>query len=261
MSETHHPCLCCGYRTFAYPTGGSMDMCPVCGWEDIYGLADCEGAREFALADHQRLYLTTGIGNENFHGEVRPPLPEEARSIHWASFDELRLRVIQDIETAFHDVRRDGGVTLHQLDLVDGPCVPDPVELKEAARKDPEQAWQDIPAEKLSRFAESLSLFFLDDPGVLFHLPAFMRHALTSSHPAINEAGIESLLGFLAGGPDYHVWKNAFARFSSEQNSATASFVFLIATYGDGFQAARAIKGLRKGWQSFVPDFLKLAIL
>ena len=236
-----------------------MQLCPVCFWEDAPGEAPYNGSNEVSLVQAQRHYLIHGACEARFEGETRAPLPEEARSPQWMSFDTLRDRVIASIERSFHNVSRDGGITLHQMDLVDGGWPIKEEAMKRAENNDPEIHWQDIPAGKLSRFYGSLA--FLDKLGYRFYLPAFMRHALTTASPDIEHAEIDGVLWSLDGGPECDYRRDSIILLDREQKQATAAFLQLIATFAEDFQAAYARKGLKKGWAAYVPAYMKQATL
>lgn len=235
-----------------------MQLCPVCFWEDAPGEAPYNGSNEVSLIQAQRHYLIHGACEAQFQGETRAPLTEEVRSTNWLSFDMLREKIIVSIERSFHKVAREGGTTLHQMDLVDGCCFEEKA-MKAAEANDPETRWQDIPADKLSRFHGSLA--FLDDLGFRFYLPAFMRHALMTAFPDIEHAEVDGVLWSLDGGPDNQYWQDSIALFELEQKQATAAFLQLIATFAEDSHAGYALKGLKKGWNAFVPAYIKEATL
>ncbi|MCW1924564.1 CPCC family cysteine-rich protein [Luteolibacter arcticus] len=257
--DIRHPCPCCGYRSYALPAGGTMQLCPVCLWEDAPGDAPFNHSNEVSLVEGQRHFLTNGACEAQFEGETRAPLPEEARSPQWLSFDMLREKIITSIERAFRKVSRDGGITLHQMDLVDGNYLGTHIAMKIAEEEDPETRWQDIPAGKLSEFHESL--VFLDDLGFRFYLPAFMTHALATAFPDIAYAEFNGVLWSLDGGPEDPYRRDSIALLNLEQKQATAAFLQLIATFADGSDAGYAKKGLRKGWDAFVPLYVTQATL
>lgn len=145
------------------------------------------------------------------------------------------------------------------MDLVDGGWPIKEEAMKRAENKDPEPRWQDIPSGKLSEFHGSLA--FLDNLGYRFYLPAFMRHALTTAFPDIEHAEIDGVLWSLDGGPECSYRRDSIALLDYEQKQATAAFLRLIATFAEDFQAAYARKGLKKGWDAYVPHYIKQATL
>lgn len=234
-----------------------MQLCPVCGWEDAPGHHPYNGSNEISLVQGQRRFLTHGACEAHLHSTVREPLPAEARSSHWKSFDELREMIIKAIEKEFHNVSRDGGTTLHQMDLVDGGWPMTEKSMKDAASKDPELRWQDIPPGKLSLFSDSLC--FLDDLGFRFYLPAFMRHALITASPDIDQTEIDGIIWSLDRGPDCDFRRDCYAWLTSDQKQATAAFVHLFATSGNDYQAPYAQKGRKRGWDQWTPEFVRLS--
>ncbi len=254
-----HPCPCCGYRTYPLPAGGTMQLCPVCFWEDAPGHVPFNGSNEVSLVQGQRHFLAEGVCETRFKNAARAPLPEEARSPHWLSFDMLCERIIAEIERSFHNVTRGGGTTLHQMDLVDGGWPILEKFMKEAENKDPEIRWQDIPAGKLSQFHESLC--FLDHLGFRFYLPAFLRHALVTSYPDIGAAEICGVLWSLDDGFRNSYRSDSFSLLELEQKQAVAAFLQLFAVWGNDDQEPYARKGLKRGWDAYVPPYIKLAAL
>ncbi len=254
-----HPCPCCGYRTYLLPAGGTMQLCPVCFWEDATGDAEYNGSNQVSLIEAQRNFAEFGACERSYQDVVRTPLLEENRSPHWLTSDDLREKIITLIERAFHSVTRDGGTTLHQMDLIDGGWLMTSKAMMDAEKKDPEIRWQDISAGKLSEFHESL--WFLDDPGFRFYLPAFMRHALRTSSVEVWKSEIDGVLWPLDGGPSGHDRCDSFALLQHEQKEAVAAFLFYFAIWGDCGQVPHARKGLKRGWEPYIPAFIKQAAL
>jgi hypothetical protein len=236
-----------------------MQLCPVCFWEDAPGETPYNSSNDVSLVEGQRNFIRFGACEEIHLNAVRSPVPTESRSSRWLSFDDLSEKVITSIEKSFHNVTRDGGTTLHQMDLIDGgwPIKEEAMKIEE--KKDPETRWQDIPSGKLSESHESLA--FLDDLGLRFYLPAFMRHALRTSQPGSIEPEIIGILGALSDGPENSFWRGAFAMLQREQKEAVAGFLQLIALKRDGFHHMLALKALNRGWQAYVPPFIKEAII
>ncbi|RYD62573.1 MAG: hypothetical protein EOP84_34480 [Verrucomicrobiaceae bacterium] len=257
--STNHPCPCCGYRTYLKPAGGTMQLCPVCGWEDAPGEYPFNNSNDISLVEGQRHFLMHGACEAELGSLVRKPLPEEERSIHWMSLDQLRERIIQAIEEAFHGVTRNGGITLHQMDLVDGGWPILDSAMRETATKDPELRWQDISAEKLSKFYMSLS--FLDDKGYLFYLPAFMRHAMMTATSDLSCSEHEGALWSLDSGPEDKYRRDAFALLDIPQRQAIAAFVQIFILCAEDCLSCRSLKKqTRNSWNADLPSFFKLAL-
>jgi len=258
-SPDRHPCPCCGYRTYLLPAGGTMQLCPVCFWEDATGDAEYNGSNQVSLIEAQRNFAEFGACERSYQDVVRTPLLGENRSPHWLTSDDLREKIITLIERAFQNVTRDGGATLHQMDLIDGGWPMTAEAMKDAEKRDPEVRWQDISATKLSEFHESLS--FLDDLGFRFYLPAFMRHALRTSSVEIWRSEIDGVLWSLDSGPTRGYRSSSFALLQHEQKEAVAAFLYYFAIWGDCSQVPHARKGLKRGWEPYIPAFIKQAAL
>ncbi|MGC4016896.1 MAG: CPCC family cysteine-rich protein [Luteolibacter sp.] len=254
MTPLRHPCSCCGYRTLPLPAGGTMEICPVCFWEDVgdgWQVLDLPW-----LADAQAEYILTGAITPSFLDSVRAPLPEEQRSVHWLSAEGMRERTIHFINTAFEKVLLGGGINLRQQQIIDDWGAEE--EVVAAASKDPCARWQDIPDAALTA-QFGLTLTYLDQESIRFHLPAFMRYILR--HWSIVDSGISYLLSDLAGGPestDYFGQK--FHSLDENQRQAVAAFLCYFTRY-DHCEAQSATKGLEAGWDRWLPDFVRLAYL
>ena len=252
MPEDRYPCPCCGYQTYILPAGGSWQLCPVCFWEDSLGDPRYSGSNEVSLIEAQGNFINFGAAERKYRSAVRPPLPEEAKPSGWLSFPEMKMKVISLIEEVFKDVRRDGGVTLHQMDVLDD--YGSEFELKEAGLKDTETTWQEIPSGKLSTF--QLSMTFLDAKGFRFYLPAFMRHALLTLGSDRGSEG-DGVIFSLCRGPDDDFRKEDFRLLGAREKECIAAFLHVLAIADpDGSSDAR--RGLKNGWNRRLLDFLKL---
>lgn len=250
MTNEHHPCPCCGYRTFVLAYGWTTQTCPVCMWTDVPG--DYPDNKGIPVAVGQKNFLTAGAFEPGYHEAVRAPLPEEARSPHWLSLEESRVKVLALIEQAFADTTREGGTTLHQMDVLDD--YGSPGDLEEAAKLDTESTWQEITDLKLSNFA--CSMVFLDANGFRFYLPAFMRFTLANWKDGAATCENMGVIYALSAGPlGFH--HEAFEMFSHSQMEATAAFLWYIANSNDS-SAEDASSGLTGGWEKFLPDFVRL---
>ncbi len=245
------PCPCCGYRTYTRPAGGTFQICPVCFWEDAAGDRDWNGSNQVPLAVGQRNFVACSACEPEHRGSVRPPLETEARPETWVSFEDSRLQVLERIEEAFHDVKLDGGITLHQQVAIDD-YQPEEVILA-ARRKDAETRWQDLPRTKIMKFG--MSLVFLDPPSIRFHLPAFMRCSLQlwAESPGADFSCSERLLFSLEDGPrSAGYYQHAFLLLDPRQHQAVAVYLKFVASTGSLRKEAR--KALANGWADWLPD-------
>lgn len=262
MPETRHPCPCCGYRTYDRPAGGTMQLCPVCCWEDAPGEYQYNSSNSVGLAAAQYNFLAMRAAEPDFIDDVRAPLPEEARSPDWISIEDFRLKLIEMIEEAFLKTRLEGGVTLHQSLEFDCLGYPSDAMLAEAAAKDPEERWQDIPAEKISRFAGwSWSVIYLDALGFRFHLPAYMRYAMSTIRRENLHSEADGIMFRLEDGPDSSWAKDKIVLLNSPQRECVAAFLHFFARLPESDYHSYAVKGLQKGWDQWTPPFVKLAAL
>jgi len=231
-----------------------MEICPVCFWEDVgdgWEVLDLPW-----LSEAQNEYLLTGAVAPAFLDSVREPLPEEARSLHWLSVEGMREKTIRFIEEAFANVFLGGGINLHQQQIIDDWGTEE--EIAGASSKDPSACWQDIPDTALAA-QFGLTLTYLDQESIHFHLPAFMRYIL--KHWSINESGTSYLFSNLAGGPESTgYFGQKFHSLDENQRRAVAAFLCFFTHY-DHSEAQPATKGLEAGWDRWIPDFVRLAYL
>src|SRR5262245_66238663 len=90
-----------------------------------------------------------------------PPSPD---------MDAERQAVLNQIREGFRDARLEGGITLHEAEVIDD--YGNAEDREDARRKDPETTWEEVPDEKIER----LQVFpFLDEKGYRFYLPAYLR--------------------------------------------------------------------------------------
>ncbi|QUE50524.1 hypothetical protein KBB96_16875 [Luteolibacter ambystomatis] len=227
-----------------------MQVCPVCFWEDLPSERFCFGSLSVEAA--QKCFFEKGACEGRYRDAVRAPLSEEARSPVWLSYEDLRAGIIRWIEIHFEDVTRDGGTTLHQMDVLDD--YGSPGDLAEAAKLDNERTWQEISDLKLSNFA--CSMVFLNANGFRFYLPAFMRFTLANWADGASTCENMGVIYALSGGPGgFH--HEAFESFSRFQMEAVSAFLWYIANSNDSM-AEDAESSLAYGWGKFLPDFVRL---
>lgn len=235
-----------------------MQLCPICFWEDAPGDYLWNGSNQIPLPLAQRNFASIGACEPQHLDVVRPPNKEESRDEAWTSFEDSRLRILELIERAFLEVKRDGGVTLHQREAIDDYSPEDVV--MAAAAKDPELRWQDIPRSKIEKFG--MSLIFFDPKGVRFHLPAFMRCSLQlwAESPYADFSHSDALLYGLDDGPrSSGYFEHAFLLLDALQHQAVAAYLGFVAA-GDSYDDTAAT-ALQNGWSNWIPDFIPFPTL
>jgi hypothetical protein len=242
-----HTCPCCGHRTHDQPVGGSMQICPVCFWEDAPGEAPWNSSNGVSLLEAQTNYLNLGACEREFIDIVRSPACGEEPHPGWLTIKGHANAALQRIESSFAEVTLGDGMTIHQREVVDDYGSRE--EFDAARHLDNEQRWQDIPDSKIEKFGTSLT--FLDPESIRYHLPAFMRHVLRNWIETKN-INNEMVLYALDGGPEpsgYH--SESFSLLTPEQKFATADFLQLI-TMVDNTYARYAQRGLSRGWAKWL---------
>lgn len=250
MNPTRHPCPCCGYRTYSLPAGGTMQLCPICFWEDAPGENFWNGSNQVTLPAAQKNFTTSGACEPEYVGLVRSPLPSESRPQDWTSFEDSRMQILDLIETAFHDIKLEGGITIHQREAISDYASEEV--FNAAAKEDPEIHWQDIPRSKIENLG--MSLIFFDPKAIRFHLPAFMRCSLQlwAESEFRDLSSSDMLLYGLEDGPrSSGYFEHAFLLLDHSQHQAVAAFLKFFAS-GDVYQDL-AEKALSNGWSAWLP--------
>ena len=159
--------------------------------------------------------------------------------------DDSRQTLIAEIETAFSDVRRGNGITLHQARVLDD--YGDQEKQLKAREKDQDSRWQDVPSKTIQDLYDAC--FFLDAEGFRYYLPAYMIETLREDRHS----------GYPVG--DWIVEdicrkdrRSDLRLLSESQMRVVAKFVEFVADrWDEGWaDAATAAKGLRKFWHQFL---------
>jgi len=234
-----------------------MQICPFCFWEDAPGEFWHNDSNGIPLKEAQLNFRATGVCEPGFLDSVRPPLPDETRETGWQSLGDMSASLVRTIETSFAKVHRDGGITLHQMTVVDDYRREEENEedFIRAGRKDLEYTWQEISAEKLDRFGFSLAC--LDQKGFRFYLPAYMCHCLRQWETGENRE-YWGLLRILEDGPKAWHLENP-ALLNDSQRAAVAAFLTFLAAHGSSLgDADDARQALRNGWNKYSTQPLTL---
>jgi len=204
-------------------------------------------SNRMTLAQGQQNYAQLGACAEAWVKACRLPAAFEERPGDWKSIKTRREEALAHLEVvlddAFGGVLRDGGVTLHQMDVLDG--YGSPADLAIAASRDPEVAWREVSDSKLMSFG--MSLVFLDAKGFRFYIPAYMR--LVARH--IESATYSGLCGvwFALRGSAYDRERH-YALLSAAQNRAIVTFLSIMRELGDPDECGDADQCLRAYWDA-----------
>lgn len=131
--------------------------------------------------------------------------------------------MIEEIKSAFNDVKRGNSTTLHEALAIDNW---QPDHLVTAARKlDTDTRWQDVPEHLLRNHVSVLS--FLDDLGFRYYLPAFLVYGLTNQDQAVLDSCEFHLLNEKGKSLRQSNAASIAAKcnFSKEQSKAIARFL------------------------------------
>lgn len=250
-----YACPCCGYHTLAVPPPGSYIVCPICCWEDLplhehRPLPYCHAIRQA-----QQRFLQLGVCDEQYRRLVRAPGLDDWRAPGWQPIDAQIETIVRAIETAFADVERGDGITIHEADVID---VYGSDEQRAAARlKDREQHWRDVPDATIEGHASALT--FLDQTGFHYYLPAYLRwtprnYATTDSSSIsatiyaleLRPAEDASLVGsYLA----------SFSRLNAAQARSVCRALRFLAAYGEPCVSAERVRqALDHYWATFCSE-------
>ncbi|WAC20104.1 CPCC family cysteine-rich protein [Luteolibacter sp. SL250] len=243
-----HTCPCCGHRVHSEPImGGSMQICPICFWEDVPGEHPDDRSNGVSLLDAQENYRKEGACDPEFINVVRAPNSDEEPDSTWRSFRDDAHATIELIEHAFGSVALGNGMTIHQREVISDYGTQH--DFDAARRLDTERRWQDIAGPKIGQLGTTL--IFLDPESIRYHLPAFMRHVIRSWLET-SDFDDEMVLYSLSDGPcsdGYHA--DSFTLLNPEQKQATATFLQFIASV-DSIYGPEAGEGLTNGWDKWL---------
>ncbi len=262
-------CPCCGYRVLYEQPPGTYLVCPICFWEDT------EATWELRRA--QLNFTNFGVCDLQWLKQVRPPTDQDERDPNWQLLDEKikadGTQLIQQVITAFKSVKREDGISLHEAheiylisDYAYNFSVDDSEAealLAKAKATDVDTDWQEIPEEILTKFIDSLGIFYyyLDPKGWRYYLPAYIVWSL---HQYIERKRMDSLdcvvYDFLL--PEKHEvldrTKRDFNRrpiseyiasITAEQLSAICQFLWFVINYSTDYMQEEAQKAIEQYWK------------
>jgi len=134
------------------------------------------------------------------------------------------LKVIKEIHTAFESVKIDGGVTLHETEILDIGGTNQ--ELINAKKKDIDNFWFEVKDEWIESIRGVGGLCFLDELGFRYYLPAYMVWFVCKSESSESDAG-DALL-FLLGNTKRYKFDELF---NHHQKFTIAKFLKYVTCY------------------------------
>src|SRR4051794_22273214 len=90
--------------------------------------------------------------------------------------EHKHIAMLDELKRVFTDIQRDGGITLHETEVIDLYGSPDA--RKEARRKDTDGHWWEVRDEWITKFGDTGGLSFLDETAFRYYLPAYMSYWL-----------------------------------------------------------------------------------
>ncbi len=250
-----YPCPCCGYLTLSEKPPGTYLICPICCWEDA--MVEWEpGSNPISLRLAQRNFVEFGACEPEWLSYIRYPTESDRRIPNWQTLDEIAdaasLLLIQQITTAFSEVTREDGTSLHEARAIDDY---EGEEGRATARlKDTDTRWQDVSDKLIEYFSDVLSFF--DAKGFRYYIPAYMIWSLKNYQTSQSWSVDSTIYAFLIYKydkfPDYDPY-HRFRLLNEEQSKAIANFLKFMANYCDDWvDASSANKALSEYWHQFL---------
>ncbi len=162
--------------------------------------------------------------------------------------DDARASLIAEITSAFRDVLRGDGVSLHETNILDdygGPAA-----RLEAREWDTDTHWWELTDEDL--YARHVYLSYLDAESLRYYLPAYMISCLNGAE---RSAEAINLLRH-SERPDLVAWKRQkWEGFTQEQGRVTCLFLRYMADHAKNKRDVKdAETALRQHWGQFCQD-------
>ena len=250
-------CLCCGYQTLDDKPPGTYLVCPICFWTDVEG--DYGIIKELRQA--QLNYVSKGASDSLWLQQVRRLSKQDLRNPNWKLLDlEIREegeKVKNLVISAFKNVQREEGISLHEADMIayivdyDGPSCFFKYDnsrhgelLAKAREKDVEAHWKNIPHQILKQFCSGIISYYLDPKGWRYYLPAYLvwllnqyidnQNTFEGFRDLVDEFLLlkrHCVLNYEKEDFDYLYRRDYFAILSSAQLSAINQFLEFGLTY------------------------------
>lgn len=163
--------------------------------------------------------------------------------------DDARASLIADITSAFKDVLRGDGVSLHETNVLDdygGPAA-----RLEARQWDTDTQWWELTNEDL--YARHVYLSYLDSESLRYYLPAYMVSCINGAERLSKTV---DLLLNCDKGSNLEAWmRQKWEGFSEEQGRVTCLFLRYMADHAKNKRDVQeAETALRQHWGRFCQD-------
>ena len=169
-----------------------------------------------------------------------------------ATSDELRVSLIAEITSAFRDVLRGDGVSLHETNVLDDYGGLDA--RLEAREWDTDTHWLELTDEDL--YARHVYLSYLDGESLRYYLPAYMISCLNGTEQSQDAF---ELLTYREG-TNLEAWKRQkWEGFTEEQGRVTCLFLHYMINHAENRRNPMQViksaqKALRQHWGQFCQD-------
>lgn len=131
-----------------------------------------------------------------------------------------RKSLIRDVERAFADVSRGGGITIHEARLLDDVYHPTAEQLEAARSQDSEESWKEVPPNVVNKLSDTMPFF--DAEGRRYYLPAFITFVLDPPD-AFDESAAAGGVVYTLLSVDVH--REEFDRYTTDQKNVLARFL------------------------------------
>ena len=145
---------------------------------------------------------------------------------------EAKTAAIRVIREAFDGVRREGGISLHQAQVLDDYGSEE--QLKKAAALDRDKKWSDVPSKDIEGHTSTLS--FVDPIGFRYYIAAYMVWSL-ENYEASDSFSVDHTIYSLNPSTKADIRAHQMERFSlltQAQAHAISSFLRYMAAHSDG---------------------------
>jgi len=166
-----------------------------------------------------------------------------------AANDELRVSLIAEITTAFEDVLRGDGVSLHETNILDD--YGDAEARREAREWDTDTHWWELTDEDL--YDNHVYLSYLDGESLRYYLPAYMISCLNDTE---RFSKIVYFLFICDKGSNLEAWmRQKWEGITEEQGHVTCLFLRFMANHVNNKRDVKyAETALRDHWGQFCQD-------